>query len=135
MPIRGVRFNNVDMEGALALCRGWLTGSPSGTPAKRSSPAVIHTPNAEIVQLCVEKPEMLTLINSADLIIPDGSGVILASKLLGTPLKKGKVAGVELSEHHNSAVRRTRAGAYTCSPESRESRNWRRQSCAPSTRD
>lgn len=90
--IRGVIFDNVDMSQALERCRGWLT-DPG-----RKNPAVIHTPNAEIVQLCVEQPEMRGLINSADLIIPDGSGVILASKILGRPLKKGKVAGVELSE-------------------------------------
>lgn len=90
--VRGVRFDDVDMTEAVNICRGWLTAPP------RSSPAVIHTPNAEIVQLCVEQPDMLSLVNSADLIIPDGSGVILASKLLSKPLKKGKVAGVELSE-------------------------------------
>ncbi len=90
--IRGVNFNNVDMKEALTLCRERLCES------QRTSPAVIHTPNAEIVQFCVEQPNMLPLINSADLIIPDGSGVILASKILGKPLRKGKVAGVELAE-------------------------------------
>jgi bacterial polymer biosynthesis proteins, WecB/TagA/CpsF family len=85
-------FDDVDMTEALEKCRVWLI-DPT-----RQSPAVIHTPNAEIVQLCVEQPDMLPLINSADLIIPDGSGVILASKLLGSPLRKGKVAGVDLSE-------------------------------------
>ena len=37
-------------------------------------------------------------MGSADVIIPDGIGIILASKVLGTPLKKGKVAGVEIAE-------------------------------------
>lgn len=88
--IRGINFDSVDMAEAERLCRSFLGG---GGGAK-----VIHTPNAEIVQLCVEKPEYLPLINSADLIIPDGAGVILASKILGRPLKKGKVAGIELCE-------------------------------------
>lgn len=91
--VRGVIFDSVDMNEALERCKGWLTDTA------RNTPAVIHTPNAEIVQLCVEQPEMRDLINSAELIIPDGSGVVLASKILGEPLKKGKVAGVELAEH------------------------------------
>jgi len=40
---------------------------------------------------------MYSVINSADLIIPDGIGVVYASKILGTPLKQ-KVAGVETAD-------------------------------------
>ena len=65
----------------------------SGGTAKR-----IHTPNAEIVQMCVEHPDKRELINSADLVIPDGAGVVLAGKILNKKLPKGKVAGVELLE-------------------------------------
>lgn len=80
-------FDSVDMSEAAAICRGFLGGD---------APRVVHTPNSEIVQLCVKQPEYYDVINSADLIIPDGAGVIMASKILGTPLAKGKVAGVEL---------------------------------------
>ena len=88
--VRGVNFFDVDMEEALDICRGFLSEDRCH---------VIHTPNAEIVQLCIEQPEYYELINSADLTVPDGAGVILASKILRTPLKKGKVAGIELSEN------------------------------------
>jgi len=88
--IRGVPFDDVNMNEAVECCCGWLD---------ENGARVIHTPNAEIVQLCVEKNEYYRLINSADLIIPDGAGVILASKLLRSPLKKGKVAGIELCEN------------------------------------
>ncbi len=87
--IRGVNFDNVSLDEAADIVNGFILGEGTKT---------IHTPNAEIVQLCVEQNEYYDLINSADLIIPDGSGVILASKILGTPLKKGKVAGIELAE-------------------------------------
>ena len=87
--IRGVNFDNVSLDEATETVAGFIEGE--GT-------SVIHTPNSEIVQLCVEQNEYYSLINSADLIIPDGSGVILASKILGTPLSKGKVAGIELAE-------------------------------------
>ena len=95
--VRGVNFDSVDMQEALAVCEDLIAKSRSG--AGESSAHRIHTPNAEIVQMCVEDSEKRKLINSADLVIPDGSGVILAAKILGRPLVKGKVAGVELSEN------------------------------------
>lgn len=87
--IRGVSFDNVSLNEALDICEGFL---------KEDGAKIIHTPNAEIVQMCVESEEKRKLINSADLIIPDGAGVILAGKILGTPCPKGKVAGIELCE-------------------------------------
>ena len=39
----------------------------------------------------------MDIINSAELVLPDGVGVIKAAKILGTPLK-AKVAGVEFGE-------------------------------------
>ena len=65
--IRGVAFDNVDLEQALSVVEGFIVQGQKG---------VVHTPNSEIVQLCVEQPDYYELINSADLIIPDGSGVI-----------------------------------------------------------
>lgn len=84
--VRGVLFDSVDMDEAVAVCDGLI----------QNGGGVVCTPNAEAVQLCVERPENYELFNSADLVIPDGAGVILAAKLLGRPLVKGKVAGVEL---------------------------------------
>lgn len=88
--IRGIGFDNVNMEEALAMCEDLITAGGAHT---------IHTPNAEIVQMCIDDPSKRELINSADLIIPDGAGVILAGKILGSPLPKGKVAGIELCEN------------------------------------
>lgn len=88
--IRGVRFDHVTLAEATDIFTGFATNA---TEAK-----VVHTPNSEIVQMCIDEPENYELINSADLIIPDGAGVVLASKILKTPLTKGKVAGVELAE-------------------------------------
>jgi len=88
--IRGVFFDDVDMAEALALCEKVIAEPGSHR---------IHTPNSEIVQLCVEDPGRRALINSADIVVPDGAGVVMASKILGKPLKKGKVAGVEICEN------------------------------------
>ena len=88
--IRGVGFDNVNMEEALDRCAAFVAEGGNHT---------VHTPNAEIVQMCVEDPEKRALINSADLVIPDGAGVVLAAKILKKPLEKGKVAGIELCEN------------------------------------
>ncbi len=61
---------------------------------KRESKIVV-TPNAEILKVYIEDPEAKKSLDRADYIVPDGVGVILAAKMLKTPLKE-KVAGVEL---------------------------------------
>ena len=101
--IRGVHFDNVTLDEAVEI----VTGFAAERQAK-----VVHTPNSEIVQLCIEQPEYYDLINSADLTIPDGSGVVLASKILGTPLSKGKVAGVELAERTVAYAAEKGIGVY-----------------------
>ncbi len=87
--VRGVGFDNVTLDTSVSLLSEHIKSG--------SSLAAVYTPNSEIVQLCIddETDEMTRMINSAELIIPDGIGVVKAAKILGTPLKC-KVAGVEL---------------------------------------
>lgn len=87
--IRGIRFDNVDMDGALRLAEEALE---SGRTVS------VVTPNAEIAQMCIEDAAFAEMINSADIILPDGAGVVMAANILGTPLR-GKVAGVEFGEN------------------------------------
>lgn len=56
---------------------------------------MVFTPNAEIVMAARKDSFLMKLLNDADLVIPDGVGVVLASKINGTPVKE-KVAGFEL---------------------------------------
>lgn len=86
--VRGILFDNVTMDEALAKSVDFMN---------ETSASAVFTPNSEIVQLCIEQDDMREVINSADMIIPDGAGVLLASKILKTPLKE-KVAGCELAE-------------------------------------
>lgn len=86
--VRGVDFAAVTPDEATAICTAMLDGDRVCT---------VFTPNAEIVQLCVEQPDYYDLYNSGDLVVPDGAGVVKAAKILGRPLP-GKVAGVELGE-------------------------------------
>ncbi len=87
--VRGITFDDTDLNEAEEICRSFLVSGKTG---------VVFTPNSEIVYDCVRNNELKNVINSADLIIPDGAGVVLASKILRDPLKKGKVAGIDLFE-------------------------------------
>ena len=84
--IRGVLVDNVDLAEATEICAEFIRGDRV---------RAVFTPNSEIIQSCVEDPAMTELINSADLVIPDGIGVIYASRILKRPLK-AKTAGYEL---------------------------------------
>ena len=86
--IRGVLFDNVTPTEAIDFAEDCI---------KRGEQCVVFTPNAEIVQMAIEDNNFKDIINSANLIIPDGAGVVLASKILKTPLKS-KVAGCEFAE-------------------------------------
>lgn len=86
--IRGVFFDNVDKKEALEKARELIS---------KDGVDVVYTPNSEIVQMCIDDSSLYDVINSASLIIPDGIGVVYASKILGTPLKE-KVAGIELAQ-------------------------------------
>ena len=86
--VRGVFVDNVTFDEAIQC--GTEMVHAGGFHA-------VYTPNAEIVQLCVEQKEIRALINRAELILPDGAGVLLAAKILKKPLKE-KVAGIDFGE-------------------------------------
>lgn len=57
----------------------------------------IATPNPEMIIHAQEHPEFKKTLNQADWAIPDGSGVVWASKILGGPIRE-RVTGVDLME-------------------------------------
>ena len=85
--ILGLNFDNLTMEEALAKGEALLEGDRA---------AVVVTPNAEIAYDACKNEEFRELLNRADLMLPDGAGVVLAAKLRKTPLK-GKVAGIDFA--------------------------------------
>lgn len=56
---------------------------------------MIATPNAEIVMMAQKDPEYKEILNKTDLNVPDGSGVIFASKIYKEELPE-RVAGFDL---------------------------------------
>ncbi len=80
-----VSFDNVTM--AEALSRGEELLQSEGAH-------YVVTPNPEIVEACRADAEAMAAVNGADLVLPDGIGVIYGAKMLGTPLKE-RVPGIE----------------------------------------
>lgn len=83
--IRGLYFDSVTMREALVFAERSLA-------EKRA--VCVFTPNAEIAQLALENGDVMRLMNGADLLLPDGAGILLASEILKAPLTE-KVAGVD----------------------------------------
>lgn len=100
--IRGVYFANVTLDEAAAYVEERIVAGDV---------TAIFTPNPEIVQMCIEDESFYDIVNSAELIVPDGIGVVKASRILKTPLKE-KVAGVELGERVLDIAARNNKGVF-----------------------
>lgn len=85
--ILALGVDKVTMAEAVDRCLAWIDGDQS---------RLVVTPNAEHVYQAVQDPAFAAIENGADLVIPDGIGVLMASRMLGDPVPE-KVAGVELS--------------------------------------
>ncbi|WP_026476653.1 WecB/TagA/CpsF family glycosyltransferase [Alkaliphilus transvaalensis] len=58
----------------------------------------IYTPNPEIVMLAQDNPELFRILTEADLVVADGIGLIIASKMKRKGLKE-RVTGIDLMHH------------------------------------
>lgn len=56
----------------------------------------IVTPNSEILEAATKNDELKEIINEADMVIPDGIGLVYASKIKGQPLRE-RVTGIDFS--------------------------------------
>ncbi len=84
--ILGVEFDNINMQEAIEKCNNFLDSGKLN---------YIVTPNPEIVMVAKEDEEFKKILNEANLVIPDGIGIIIASKILNKPLKQ-RLPGFEL---------------------------------------
>lgn len=100
--VMGVSFDNVNMEEALEKAKEILAGERA---------QYVVTPNAEIVYEAMHSEEFCELVNDAALVLPDGAGVVLGSKILKTPLKQ-KVAGVDFADRLLGHLAETGGSVY-----------------------
>ena len=86
--VLGVGFDDLTRENAIDLCKRLIDEHRS---------AYMVTPNPEIVMAAWENAELHDAICNADLVIPDGIGVVKAARIIGTPLKE-RLPGIEIGE-------------------------------------
>lgn len=82
----GLNINPVRMPDALAQIDECV---------RNGRTAHIVTADASMVVLARQDPELREIVNSAELVTPDGSGILWASRLLGKPVSE-RVSGVDL---------------------------------------
>ncbi|MHB9036091.1 MAG: WecB/TagA/CpsF family glycosyltransferase [Armatimonadota bacterium] len=83
----GVKVSRVDSAQTLEAIEGFIA---SGTAH------MIVTADASMIVRAQDDVELREIINEADLVTPDGSGIIKGAKILGTPLLE-RVSGVDLA--------------------------------------
>ena len=83
--VMGVGFDSLTIDEAVARAK---------TLMEERRAAYVVTPNPEIVMACRENPEAMQAVQQADLVLPDGIGVIYGARILGTPLKE-KLPGID----------------------------------------
>lgn len=83
----GVRVDKVTMKEALLTVDEYI---------KSGAPHLIVTADASGVVVAQQDNELRQIINGADMVTPDSTGIMSASKLYGNPLPQ-KVSGIDLA--------------------------------------
>lgn len=84
--IFGVGFDNFEVDETVKMAMKSLNGE---------KPFVIVTPNPEIVNIARKDSEYKNILNSADVVTPDGIGIVYASKMLKGNIEK-RAAGFDI---------------------------------------
>ena len=84
----GLNIDNVTARGALARISRSLDGGKQ---------TVVFTPNLQMLDAARKSKKTRKMLNSADLLLPDGSSLLLISKLLGKGLS-AVTPGIEFGE-------------------------------------
>ncbi|WP_458406902.1 WecB/TagA/CpsF family glycosyltransferase [Anaerotignum sp.] len=87
--VLGVPFDAVTMEEAVAKAKKLLT---------EEGQHIICTPNPEIVMEAQKDQELMNILHEADMVVPDGIGVVWASKYSEIRLTE-RVAGYDLTQN------------------------------------
>ena len=88
--VLGTRFDHVTMDDMRAHITAFAT-------QRADDNMFVVTANPEIVDYAFEDAQYQTVINQADVVVPDGIGVVKAAGWLGTPMPE-RVPGIELMD-------------------------------------
>ncbi len=100
--ILGIQVDSITMQEAFERLNQWLSEEKVHT---------LYTPNAEILMAAQRDPELKEILNSADMLIADGAGVVLASKILQRPVPE-KVSGIDLVKRSFAGLSRGKASYF-----------------------
>lgn len=89
VPVLNVMIDSVNMNEAVDILEDYI---------KEKKPHLIATANAEMIMMANEDPELLTILNNADLVVPDGAGTVWAARYHGH-LMPERVAGYDLVQN------------------------------------
>lgn len=84
--ILGIPFDKVTMDEAVRRVATFI---------EEGGPHLVVTPNPEIVYASKTDPELRDLLRAASLVVPDGAGIVWASRYLGDPVPE-RVPGIDL---------------------------------------
>jgi N-acetylglucosaminyldiphosphoundecaprenol N-acetyl-beta-D-mannosaminyltransferase len=108
--ILSIGVDPVTMREAVDRCLAFI---------EEGGPHLVVTPNAEIAYNAAHDSSLAEIINGADLVIPDGIGIVMASRILGDPVPE-KVAGTDLATNllkELNAQKRGRVFLFGTKPE------------------
>lgn len=86
--VLGVGFDDLSIDEAVERALDALRGGDK---------SYIVTPNPEIVWMARRDPALRKAINEAALVLPDGVGIVIGARILGTPLRSGRVPGIDFA--------------------------------------
>ena len=86
--VLGVGIDAVTMDEALARVSGFI---------EAGAPRLVATANAEMVMLSQTDAQLRAILAAADLVVPDGAGVVWAARYHGQPVPE-RVAGYDLTQ-------------------------------------
>lgn len=102
--IIGVPINNINMNEAVSLVLLYME-------EEKEEAKIVFTPNPEFVMNALKDEKFMDILNNSDLNIADGIGVVICSKILGSPLKE-RVAGYDLVQNIFSIIKNQEKTVY-----------------------
>lgn len=83
-----ILIDNVTMSEAVAIVENFIN---------QQTPHMVATANAEMVMMAQADQELFLILNQADLVVPDGAGVVWAARYQGHTMLE-RVAGYDLTQ-------------------------------------
>ena len=101
--ILGVKIDSVTMDQAYDFSMDILR--------RKDGFHYIFTPNSEMIMAAKDKPQLKEALNSADLLIADGIGVVYASRIIKDPVPE-RVTGFDLTQKLLEGISKEGRSAY-----------------------